>query len=64
MASVLDESEFAGASGDFLEENRRARLNLIRESLTTLEILKRAEEKATEKNGVESNKRGTDLPAG
>lgn len=63
MERVTDESEFSGASEDFLEDNRRARLNLIRETLTTMELLKRAEEKASS-NGMESNKRGAGFPAG
>jgi hypothetical protein len=63
MERVVDDSEFAGASGAFLEENRRSRLNLINEAITTMDLLKQAEEKAKD-NGMESDKRGAGFPAG
>ena len=63
MGQAIDDNEFAGVSGEYLEENRRARLNLIREAQSAMEMLRRAEDKANE-DGMEPDKRGTDIPTG
>ena len=50
----------------FLEENRRARVNLIHEAQTAMRLLmERADEKGIDDgDGVEFDKRSPDIPAG